>query len=629
MIPILYKAKETDFTHNGIGFLIDVISCTVTENRNGAYEAEFTYPVNSPLYKYIKEDCYFKAKPNETSEPQIFRIYKSSKPMNRKVTFYGEHISYCLSGNPIESIKIENENAQAAISKIFSAGIFEHGFTGQSDIETLNSTSLSFVSIRAALGGVDGSLLDVYGGEYEFDNFVVKLHAHRGRDTGIRIAYGKNLTDIKQDRNISEVYTAVYPYVKYTPEATDTNPEPAEITVTLPEKVIYSEHAAQYSHQRAFIKNFADQFEKGEEITVENLRIKAKQWAQSSGFDIPKVGITVSFETLWDKPEYAEYAILERVALCDTLSVEYSELGVSAKAKVIKTVYDVLKERYNSVELGDARSNFADTINQNKAAIEGIKQEIKTQATAANTNLMSAIAKATAAITGQSGGYVVLNPSQNPQEVLIMDAPKISEAVKIWRWNSAGLGYSSTGYNGPYSTAITADGSIVADFITTGSLNADLIKSGKINADLITTGTINANLIKAGIIQDESGKSSWNLKTGDLQSKSATIEGTITTKSASNYLRLVSGNIRGGTIENNTEDPGGYIAFSGGQAGGTHADNSALFLVGQPKVVIKGEVFTNNEYSDAGNWATLTKTISVGGGYMQFVNGMLVWTNLS
>lgn len=292
-----------------------------------------------------------------------------------------------LKGIPIETVEIKSGNAQTALSNILAAGIFEHDFTGQSDIETLNSTSLSLVSIRAALGGVEGSLLDVYGGEYEFDNFVVKLHAHRGRETGIRIAYGKNLTDLKQDRSISEVYTAIYPYAKYTPEATDANPEPAEITVSLPEKVIYSQYADRYAHSRAYIKDFTELFEQGEEITVEKLRAKAQSWAKSSGFDVPTVSITVSFKTLWNSPEYAKYAILERVALCDTLSVYYKDLGVSATAKVIKTVFDVLNERYNSVELGDARSNFADTINQNTAAIDNVKQEIKTQATAANVKL--------------------------------------------------------------------------------------------------------------------------------------------------------------------------------------------------------------------------------------------------
>lgn len=488
MIPVLYASNTSDFDNNGIGILVDAISCEVTENRNGAYEVALTYPVSGALYNKIGEDSIIKAKPNDTSKPQLFRIYASSKPMNRKVTFYGEHISYRLKGIPIDPVEIVNENAQTALSNVLAAGIFEHPFTGQSDISTLNSTSLSLMSARAALGGVEGSLLDVYGGEYEFDNFVVKLHAHRGSDTGIRIAYGKNLTDVKQDRNIAEVYTAVYPYAKYTPEATDENPDPAEITVILPEKVLYSPYVEQYAHVRACFRDFTQDFGEGEEITVERLRAKAQTWVNTSGFDIPTVSITVSFKTLWNSPEYAKYAILERVALCDTVNVLYEELGVSAKAKVIKTVYDTLNERYKSVELGDARANFADTVKQNAEALETVKQEIKTQATAANVNLAAAIAKATAAITGQSGGYVVLNPSNNPQEILIMDAPSISEAVNVWRWNSGGLGYSNNGYNGPFELAITNDGAIVADFITAGTLHGELLEADSVRATAISSG---------------------------------------------------------------------------------------------------------------------------------------------
>lgn len=487
MIPILYKADEKDFTHNGIGSLAEAVSCVVSENRNGAFELTLEYPLSGRLFNYIQEDCIVKAKPNDTSAPQLFRIYKSSKPMNGRVSFYGEHISYLLSGIPIESVEIKNENAQTALSNVLAAGILEHDFTAQSDIDTLNSTSLSLLSVRAALGGVEGSILDTYGGEYEFDNFVVKLHAHRGRDTGIKIAYGKNLTDFKQEKSISEVYTAVFPYARYTPQSED-GEESEEITVTLSEKIIYSPYADNYAHVRVLMKDFSDVFKDGEEITEAKLRTKAQSWVDTSGFDVPAVNITVTFKNLWNSPEYAKYALLERVSLCDTAEVEFEKLGVSAKAKIIKTVYDVLKEQYNSVELGDAKSNFADTINKNTSGVENVKREIKKQATAANVRLAQAIAEATAAITGQSGGYVVLNPSNNPQEILIMDAPNISEAVNIWRWNSGGLGYSRNGYNGPFELAITNDGAIVADFITAGTLRGELLEAGSVRATAISSG---------------------------------------------------------------------------------------------------------------------------------------------
>ncbi len=484
MIPILYANSETSFDNNGIGSLCDATSCIVTEERNGTYEIELTYPIDGALYEYLQEDCYIKAKPNETGSPQIFHIYASTKLLNGLVTFYGEHISYELTGNPIEKVEIVSATAAQALNKVLSAALVPHNYTGISDIASVGTTKLSILSVRAALGGVEGSLLDTYGGEYEFDNFTIKLHKNRGSNTGIIIGYGKNLTDIKQEKKISETYTALFPYARYTPEKDeDAEEEPEEVTVTLSEKIIYSTQAAR---PKVLTMDFSDKFSDGEVITEEKLRKKATAWAASSGYNKPSVSINVSFVHLWQSPEYAQYALLERVSLCDTITVNYEKLGVKATAKVIKTVYDCLKERYTSIELGDAKSNFADTINQTTKEIETVKSDIKQSQTATAKKITAAIERATALITGQNGGYVVLNPSENPQEILIMDAPSIETAVKIWRWNSGGLGYSNKGYNGPYTTAITQDGEIVADFITAGEINGALIKADTVSAAAIS-----------------------------------------------------------------------------------------------------------------------------------------------
>ena len=487
MIPILYAPDESNFDHGGIGALFETTSCVVEEERNGAFEIEFKYPVDGHLYKYIEEGCIVKAKPNDTAEPQLFSIYRSTKPINGIVTFYGEHISYELSGNPVESVEVENAIAQDAIGRVLAAALLPHKYTAQSDITTPNSTSIARASVRAALGGVSGSILSVWGGEYEFDNFKIKLHSSRGTKTGIKIAYGKNLTDLQQEKNISEVYVGVYPYAKYTPQAAENAAEqPEEVVVSLPEKIIWSPHAAAYARKRVCIKDFSDRFNGANEITEKQLREVVEAWVETSGFDVPAVSITVSFVHLWHSPEYAQYALLERVNLCDRVSVEFSKLGVSATAKVIKTKYDVLNEKYLSITLGSAKANFADTVNQTSAAIEQTKQEIKQSSAALGVDIKKAVDEATQAITGQSGGYVVLNPPKNPQEILIMDAPAIAAAKNIWRWNSGGFGHSKNGYNGPFGTAITQDGAIVADFITVGkvaALNIDVagvIKAGGI-----------------------------------------------------------------------------------------------------------------------------------------------------
>lgn len=485
MIPILYAKTESTFTHNGIGFLKDATKCTVTEERNGSYECSLQYPITGQWYDQITEGCIIKAKANDTSEPQLFRIYKSSKPLKGIVTYSAEHISYDLNGIPTLGFSVKNVTPQAAITRAIQDAGLPSAFTAISDISTLNSsTILTPCSVRAILGGQAGSVLDVWGGEFEFDNFVVKLHKHRGSDRGVSIEYGKNLKDLKQEANIADCYTHLMPYARYSQDGE--GDEKIEVYVYLSEKVLPLNNAENIGHSKAYIMDFTDRFEEGEAVTEEALRAKATAYAAAAELGVPKVNITVSFIQLWQTEEYKNIAPLERVMMCDTVAVRFSKLGVTARAKVIKTTYNTLEEKYDSVELGDAKSSFADTVNKQQAAIEEIKTSVKKGQAEATEQLKKAIANATSLITGHSGGYVVLNPAEKPQEILILDAPTLEEAVNVWRWNSGGLGYSSTGYNGEYALAMTMDGAIVADFINAGILNGALLQADSVQASSIS-----------------------------------------------------------------------------------------------------------------------------------------------
>lgn len=485
MIPILYSRGETDFTHNGLGFLTDIASASVTEERNGVYELSFQYPISGQGYELISNGCIVKAKANETSELQLFKIYKSSKPIRGIVTFSAEHISYALNGLPLAGFSIASATPQMAMRRALQNTPLTHNFTAESDIASLNSTTIKTpCSVRGLLGGQEGSILDVWGGEYEFDNFTVILHASRGENNGVTIEYGKNLTDIKQEENISECYTHLMPYAVYNQD--DGNGNSREVYVYLPEEVLPLPTAANLGHEKALIYDFSDTFGDNEVPTAAKLRTRANSFIAHSDLTTPKVNITVSFIQLWQTEEYKNVAPLERVRLCDIVGVRFSKLGVQASAKVIKTVYDVVAERYQSVTLGDAKSNFADTVNKQTSEITRATALVKSGISQATAELNNAIRSATDAITGQSGGYVVLNPAHNPQEILIMDEPDIEDATNVWRWNSAGLGYSSTGYNGTYSTAITYDGKIVADFIAAGTLNGALLRAGSVEANALS-----------------------------------------------------------------------------------------------------------------------------------------------
>lgn len=585
MIPILYKKDDTNYTRNGAGFLTDIISCDVTEERNGGYEMTFEYPATGLHYSDIDEGDVIKAKANETSALQLFRIYAHSKPIDGIVTYNAEHISYDANGIPLVALAAKSTTAQAAINRAINAGAFESGFTAWSDISTLNSIDIAEpCSLRAVLGGQQGSVLDVWGGEYEFDNYVIKLHAHRGADRGVTIEYGKNLTDIQQERNITETYTHIFPYAIYTEKTTDANgnTESSDIVVTLEEKVLPLTIAGNVGHQKAAIINLSDTFGDNEEITEQALRNKATAYiAAHEELGTPKVNIQASFISLWQTEEYKDIAPLERVQLCDVVTVRFVKLGISTKAKVIKTVYDTLNEKYKSVELGEARSSFADTVLEQEKALNDLATVVREGFANATAEWRQAIDEATALITGNSGGYVVLHPAEHPQEILIMDTPDIETAVHVWRWNSAGLGYSSTGYNGTYGLAMTMNGAIVADFITAGTLNGALLRADSVQANAISAGFKQqiTDSISGAVetveqefeLADEALRSSITTSYNDAISASETRSQTLIQQTADNimlqvYTKTETGNLIDGAVSdaNDYTDAqlGGYYTKS-------------------------------------------------------------------
>lgn len=556
MIPVLFDKKATNFITNGIGQLSEALTCTTHEIRNGLYELTLTYPCSGKLFKQIAEDYIIYAKPNEKSKPQPFRIYSVSAPMDGIVTYNAEHKSYDLSGNPLKPTEISLSTAEAAIDSILKNAVLSHRYRAHSDITTMRTVSYKCMSTRAALGGTEGSVIDTWGGELEFDNNDIYLHKRRGTDTGYIIKYGINIVDITQEKNIAETYTGIYPYAKYYPE-TESVEDREEIVVTLPEHFLLSKYANNYGKQNILILDMTDQFGEDEQVTEAALRIKATDYVKNSGFDIPSISITITPAALWQTPEYKQFKELTAIGLCDTVTVNFERLGIETTAKVVEYTFDVLSEKYDSLVLGDATSNFADTINQTISELNKNKQELHNQAVNSRQNLENAIKNATEKITGQSGGYVVLNPPENPQEILIMDTPDVNTAVNIWRWNSGGLGHSSNGYDGLYDTAITIDGQIVADYITTGTLDGGLIKADSITANQLSIAYQNEikAQFEAKLGRDENNKiisminaaaNVINLRSNRLvvqsDKLSITADGTVTSK---------GGNFIAGTDSNN------------------------------------------------------------------------------
>lgn len=532
MRPILYPATETAFADNGLGVLFDATSCTVKEERNGSFELEMKYPVAGLHYDEIAQRTLIMAKPSPGRAAQPFRVYRISSPMNGVVTVYARHISYDLSGVALSPFSAQG--LAQCVEKISANAVpSDHGFAFSTDKTSVAALQVAKpCSIRALLGGSTGSMLDVYGGEYEFDRFAVKLWAARGEDRGVTIRYGKNLTSLTQEANCAEVYTAVYPFWAN-----------GETTVELPEKTVAV--AGTYDYVKVLPLDLSSAFDA--QPSADALRTSAQYYITDNKVGVPKVSLTLSFAQLEG----------ETVELCDTVAVIFERLGVSARAKIVATTYNVLLDRYDSVEVGDARSSIADTIAGQAADIKNIPISL---------DLQAAIVNATGWITGAKGGYVIFkrNDEGQPTEILIMDSPDMATAQNVWRWNMGGLGFSSTGVNGPYETAITQDGSIVGKFVTADGLFVNAaningkVTAGQIDADDLHVksanidGTITADAINLNTAQINGTLSAQYIDTANLRVQGANIDNLTVTNAMIDTL--YASKIVGGSV-------GGYVPY--------------------------------------------------------------------
>lgn len=577
MKPVLFAPTATTFETNGLGKLSDAASCTVKETRNGAFELTLKYPVEGIHYSEIRQRSIIYAKPNPVDSAQPFRVYRISKPINGLVTVYAYHISYDLTGIPVSPYSAAS--VQAALAGFSTYAAVTNPFTFWSDMTASGDFTVKApASVRSLLETV----LEVYGGEYKYDKYTVRLYQQRGVNRGVTIRYGKNLTDLKQDENCSNVYTGVYAYYSDGNGIVETSPKVTPAPGT-------------YDYTRVLPLDLKAEFK--EAPTAEALRAAAEQYMSDHNIGVPEVSLNVSFVQLEQTQEYKDLALLERVELCDTVTVIFERLGVNATAQVTSTVYNVLIDAYDSVTIGNVRKNVAMTIAEQA-------QEIAKGPDL--TALQAAVIEATELITGNQGGYVVIHSStggKTPDEILIMDQPDIESAVQVWRWNKSGLGYSSSGYNGPYGLAMTID--------------------GKINADFITTGGMDAARITAGILQSKDGRFLIDLTANTITMKNTsgntvfafdgngnlTISGKITATSGSIAGFTIYGDrLQGGNCTLYSDEGGGELKLGNvtldgygglGINGNVAIDPGHLYVTGN--LDVDGSMGSDGDISTGGN----------------------------
>lgn len=482
MIPIIYPANETEYTSHGIGSIPDAESCLVTEGDDTRYELRMTVPVTTRHFSEILPRCQILAKPNPYDRPQPFRITRITKPLRGLVSIYAEHVSYDTVGIPVTPFSAED--AAEAVNKINLLAVGGAPFVLSTDIEAAGSMKVTVpTAYRSLLGGK--GLQAVYGGDYQFDRYQIRLLAHRGENRGFRILYGKNMVDLEQEQNISEVYTGVLPYWANNEDLVQGSVQAAPGT---------------YDFSRVKPLDVTRQFK--ERPTVEQVNAAGAAWAAENGIGIPEVSIKASFVP----PGSTGLDQLEELHLFDTVTVRYARLGVETEASVIETEFDVLRERYTSVRIGDRRASIAQTI----AAMAEQMADAPTMSA-----MQQAIKNATDLITGAAGGSVVWgfdSVSGLPNELYFLDTDSTETATHVLRINRNGIGFSTQGLAGPYDTAWTIDGSFYAKYIYAGSIEteklADLsITNAKVANNNLTNGKLYNNTIQTGKLADSIGTS--------------------------------------------------------------------------------------------------------------------------
>lgn len=462
----IYSSVETDFENNGLAILDTCIKAEVSEELNGIYDITLEYPLfGNTKWQYLIEDNIIKAPtPRGT---QLFRIVTKNKTMS-SIEVYARHIFYDLLYNFLEDVRPTSLNGAGSLQWILSHTQYTHRFKGYSDI--LNTGTAYYVRknpVESILGSDDNAYLKVWGGEVLRDNFDIHINGTIGEDRGYTIAWGKNLQGINDKTDYSNVITKVMPVGR------DVNDNP----LLLPEKYIDSPLINNYAmpHIKDFdflnIKVIANPQEGETAVTqdqvYEQLRQQGKLLFSEQNIDKPVLDAEIDFVELSKTEEYKDYSILQQIYLGDTVTCKHEKIGINLKAKVVKYIWDAIREKYINITLADAEANNAESVTINiPSVINNIHLSID-QTKQITDKLKNAL-----------GGYVV----KRDGEILIMDTQDIRTAKKVWRFNLNGLGYSSTGYNGAYGVAITMDGEIVADFIKTGTLDASLITTGIIQS---------------------------------------------------------------------------------------------------------------------------------------------------
>ena len=348
-----------DFTTK-YGTINTTIEAFVEEERNGLFELSFIMLNTDSLFNYVKEDNIVVANANDTLLNQKFRIYMTRKLMNNRVEVFARHISFDLMYDYIDSVKFENQSCEYALNMLFRNSQFSRNYKGYSNIINAQDYNMSMANILEAIGGKEGSIIDTFGTGAELlrDNENIHVLNKRGHDNSVSIEYKKNLTGFELEEDTTELITRILPYAKYN------NEENGEVVIKA--NYVDSPLIANYSHPFISAIDYSDKFDDENIPTVDKLKTLAELEYKNNKVDMPKQNFKIEFMPLSKCVGYE--ALSDNISLCDTVAIKDTRYNINTQAKVIKVTYNVLKNRYESMELGEPKTSLGDIIGSNDSS---------------------------------------------------------------------------------------------------------------------------------------------------------------------------------------------------------------------------------------------------------------------
>ncbi len=462
MIPVIFKPGEKDFTTNGLGRLIDATRCEITEEANGKYELEMDYPAISRFSDYFENGYQIKAKPNDLEEYHIFEIKQTFKDtFTNSIVIYAQSRTYKLGNRQVRLVTVDNRNGAEAMRLIEQNMDEPCDIKLYSDINTASSTVFEARNVLNCIAGEQGSLLQYWGGEIKREPFKLSLLRRRGRDNVGTVRYGKDLKGLTIKFDWQSIVTKVLPFAELQSGADGTSQR-------IYGDAVKSEYINKYPDVYAqYVQFTEDQGVKD----LSSLNKAAGKYFTTlyPGSDKPKVSIELEIEKLTDSEEAKEFAKMRNYNLFDTFTVYHKFYDIDIQTKVTGIVYDALAEKTIKITAGDIQVAFY------KQQSQDFQEAIKTLTK--KDYMSNFIDYITDLINGVKGGSILRYPKNRPHTLYFMDTDSTDTAKNVIAINNQGIGFSTTGWKGPFRNAWTIDGILNADFIRAGKIRSDIFET--------------------------------------------------------------------------------------------------------------------------------------------------------